>query len=209
MSDKRKLYMDIATEANAPIRERQATVSGRGGVKRIARCYHLTGDELVLLKKEMYEAQRFISPYGTNRVYTFMINAIVSLGENKAHLMSDVYKKFIELASNEETRDDSGNTLWERFSEKEVRNTDTGRDPMGKFVQNLEVLQRLGGDHPYAFKLAQVGACIDILVNANSQVMVMLRTGIPEGDPVKPVNLNRKRTYKKTVDSISSGTLIG
>ena len=205
---KRQLYMDIATEANEPILQRKTVANGRGGIKKVARRYHLKADEIIALKKEMEELQRFVSPYGVNRIYTCIINAIVSLGENKPHSMLDAYNKFIELGSSEETKDLDGRTLWERFSEKEVRNTETGRDPLGKFVQNIEVLQRLGGDHPYAFKLAQVGACIDILVGADQQVMVMLRTGIADGDPVKPVNMNRKRAYTKTLDSIPSGTII-
>lgn len=205
----RALYLDIASQANAPFSQRQACVNGRDGVRRIPRRYHLQSIEIVDLKKEMQEKGRFISPYGSGRIYTYIIESLVVLGVGKAHEFSLVYDKFIEIASAEETRDKSGFTLWERFENRKSRNFDTGRDPRGKFMQNLEVLQRLGGDHPYALKLAQIGACIDILVDACQQVKVQLRVDIADGDPVRPVNLNRKRSYTKTVDSVSSGIVIG
>ena len=162
----------------------------------------------MLLKKEMQEAQRFISPYGSGRIYTYIIDSLVSLGVGKSHPFVMVYEKFIELASEESTRDELGRTLWDRFDKKESRNTDTGRCSLGKFMQNLEVLQRLGGDHPYALKLAQVGACIDILKDQNQEVKIQLKVGIPDGEAVHPVNMNRKRTYTKTVISVPSGLII-
>jgi hypothetical protein len=39
-------------------------------------------------------------------------------------------------------------------------------------------------------------------------VKVQLRTGIADGDPVQPLNTNRKRKYTKTVDSIPAGLII-
>lgn len=204
----RQVYLDVATHANVPVNERKAVVNGRGGERKIPRRYHLQADEIVALRNQMQEAGKFISPYGTGRIYTYIIESLVALGAGKAHDFNLVYDKFKELASSEKTRNSLGKTLWDRFADKEVRNIETGRDAMGKFMQNLEVLQRLGGDHPYAFKLAQVGACIDILTDQNQQVMVQLRTGIADGDIVKPVNTNRRRNYTKTVDSVSAGMII-
>lgn len=204
----RSLYLDIASQANAPLNERKDCVQGRDGVRKIPRRYHLKASEIVELKREMQEKGRFISPYGTGRIYTYIIESLVVLGAGKPHSFPAVYDKFVELASAEETRNDNGFTLWDRFEKKTSRNQDTGRDPRGKFMQNLEVLQRLGGDHPYALKLAQVGACIDILVDAAQEVKIVLRTGIADGDIVHPVNLNRKRKYTKTVDEVQSGIII-
>lgn len=207
-SPKRQLYMDVATFANAPLSERIFCADGRGGVKKIPRRYHLLPEELITLKKDMAEKNKFISPYGTGRLYTFILDSLVALGAGKAHPVSAVFAKFEQLASHESTKDKNGHTLWHRFANKAPRNPKTGRDPLAKFLQNIEVLQRLGGDHPYAFKLAQVGACIDIYVDAARQIKIQLRTGIPHGDPVKPVNLNRKRQYTKTVDEVRSGIII-
>jgi hypothetical protein len=53
-----------------------------------------------------------------------------------------------------------------------------------------------------------MGACIDILTDQDQQVLVQLRTGIADGDIVKPVNTNRRRNYTKTVDSVSAGMII-
>ena len=208
MSKPRQLYMDVASHANAPLSKRKKVAEGRGGERKVPRRYHLMADEIVLLRKNMEEAGRFISPYGPGRLYSFIIDSLVSLGVGDSHAFIDVYSKFIELASHENTRDNQGRTLWERFSSKISRNTETGRCTMGKFMQNIEVLQRLGGDHPYAFKLSQLGACIDIFIDANRQVRIQLRTGIPDGEPVRPVNTNRKRKYTKTLDSVLAGTVI-
>ena len=204
----RQLYLDVAMHANAPVNERKAVVKGRGGEHKIPRRYHLQADELVALRNQIQESGRFISPYGVGRIYTFIIESLVELGTCRAHDFQLVYEKFKELASSEKTRNTVGKTLWDRFVDREVRNIETGRDAMGKFMQNLEVLQRLGGDHPYAFKLAQVGACIDILTDQDQKIHVQLRTGIADGDPVKPVNTNRRRNYTKTVDFVPAGMLI-
>jgi hypothetical protein len=155
----------------------------------------------------MQEQGRFISPYGANRLYSFIIDSLVALGTGKPHPVSIVYKKFQEITSKPETIK-VGKTAWQRFSERPCRNVETGRDDFTRFLQNVEVLQRLGGNHPYGFKLAQVGACIDIVVDANRQVKIQLRTGIADGDPVQPLNTNRKRKYTKTVDSIPAGLII-
>lgn len=205
---KRQLYLDVASHANAPLNQRKKVADGRGGERKIPRRYHLMAGEVVALRKEMAEAGKFVSPYGAGRIYTYIIDSLVSLGTGKPHTVIAVYNKFVELASDERTRDTNGRTLWDRFDSKVSRNVETGRDSMGKFMQNVEVLQRLGGDHPYAFKLAQVGACIDILVDATRQVRIQLRTGIPDGEAVRPINTNRKRNYTKTVDEVPAGTII-
>ena len=204
----KQVYLDIASYANASVHKRSAVANGRNGERKIPRRYHLQADEIVMLRKQMQDQGKFISPYGTGRIYTYIIDALSTLGVGKAHDFLAVYEQFKELASAEKTKGSTGETLWERFSGREARNVETGRDPMGKFMQNLEVLQRLGGSHPYALKLAQVGACIDILVDQEAKIRVQLRTGIADGDAVKPINLNRKRNYTKTVDSVKAGLVV-
>jgi hypothetical protein len=208
MGKARQTYIDVAEAANAPVNERKAVAHGRNGERKIPRRYHLQAEEIVTLRQQIADKGQFISPYGAGRIYSFIIDSLIALGAGKAHDFQTVYDKFKELASADKTRGKEGMTLWERFSSKEARNLDTGRDPMGKFMQNLEVLQRLGGDHPYAFKLDQMGACIDILVDAEQSIRVQLRTGIPDGEDVKPINLNRRRNYTKTVDSVPAGMIV-
>lgn len=204
----RQLYMDVASKANAPLNKREKCAVGRRGKQKIPRRYHLMGDELIALKNEIQEKGRFVSPYGAGRLYTFIIESLVALGTGKAHPIGSVYSKFKELASDKSTKKEDGSTLWDRYSKKEPRNPKTARGPLAKFIQNIEVMQRLGGSHPYAFKLAQLGACIDIFVESSKSMKVLLRIGIPVGDPVRPVNMNRKRAYRKTVDQIPSGMIV-
>lgn len=208
MPGTRQLYKDIAQDANVPLRDRAEVAKGRGGKRKIPRCYHLKAEELIAHKKEMADQNKFISPYGAGRIYTAILNAIDALGTGKPHAISLVFSKFEEICKHESTKNKDNKTMWDRFMGKSPRNEATARDPFAKFLQNIEVLQRLGGDHPYAFKLAQIGACIDILVDQDQQIKVQLRTGIPVDSEVKPVNMNRKRQYTKTVDSVLSGIVI-
>lgn len=203
----KQLYMDVAGHANTPLSARKKVVNGRGGEHKAPRKYHLKAEKLIELRRKMAEVGHFVSPYGANRLYSFIIDSLVILGIGKPHPISVVYKKFQEVASKPETMK-NGKTAWQRFIERECRNADTGRDEFTRFIQNIEVLQRLGGNNPYGFKLAQVGACIDIVVDVSGQVKVQLRTGIADGDPVHPLNTNRKRKYTKTVDSIPAGLII-
>lgn len=207
MAKSRQLYLDVASHAEIPLANRKEVVSGRGGELRVPRRYHLKADKLIALRNQMKESGHFISPYGANRLYTFIIEALSELGTNKPHACNVVWEKFKEVASRPGTTK-AGKTAWERFSERPSRSATTGLDDFSRFLQNLEVLQRLGGDHPYGFKLSQVGACIDILMDIETGMKVQLRTGITDGEPVKPVNMSRKRVYKKTVDFIPAGTLI-
>ncbi len=172
------------------------------------RNHHLTNDEIVSLRAKMQETGKFISPYGKNRLYTFILDSLSSLGENQIHHINAVFNKFVEIASHESTKDENEQTLWERFSAKQPRNLSSARDVAGKFKQNLEVMQRLSGQHPYGLKLAQVGACIDIYMDSESQLKVCLRTNIPHGDPVKPINTSRKRQHKKAIEEVSSGVSV-
>lgn len=207
MAKKKQLYMDVAGHASIPISRREAVVKGRGGEKKVPRMYHLTAEKLIELRRQMAAEGRFISPYGANRLYSFIIEALVLLGPGP-HPVSTVYKKFEEVSSHPRTMNENGKTAWQRFVDRPCRNEKTGRDDFPRFLYNLEVLQRLGGNHPYGLKLAQVGACIDIVVDVTRQVKVQLRTGIADGDPVRPVNTNRKRKYTKTVDSVPAGLII-
>jgi len=205
---KKQLYMDVAQKASAPLNKREKCAIGRGGVEKEPRRYHLMPEEQVRLMKRIQDDGKFISPYGAGRLYTYIINALVELGAGKPHTVAEVFDKFKELASAAASKNGTGKTLWERFTERPPRNPKTAFEPLAKFMQNVEVLQRLGGKDPYAFKLAQLGACIDVYIEPSRHVKIQLRVNIPRGDPVKPVNTNRKRSYKKTVDQLPSGIMI-
>jgi hypothetical protein len=208
----KQLYLDVAQQASIPISEREKCAVGRGGVNKVPRCYHLSKEDLLSLQKRIQDSGKFISPYGSGRLYTYIIESLVSLGVNESHPFSAVFAKFKELASCETSKNETGKTMWERFTGRSPRNAETAKDPLARIMQNIQVMQRLGGKDPYGFKLAQLGACIDVFVQAQAdpsrRVMIQLRTNIPRNDPVKPINTDRKRSYKKTVDSIPAGIVI-
>jgi len=208
-------YSEIAAEANKPLGSRSPVASGRGGKKQVPRRYHMTAEETVAHRKRCEEAGRYISPYrGAEGQYNAIIQAMSLLGADKVHFSRDVYKKVEEILSREETKDSSGKTAWQRFIDKPSRNTETGRSPFRRFQQNCTVLQRLGGQNPYGFKLAQTGACLDILrvpqkTEGGKEIFIealCLRTGIT--DIVAPVNEQKKRKYKRGAEGVRPGPLM-
>jgi hypothetical protein len=106
--------------------------------------------------------------------------------------------------SEKDSVDKSGQTAWERFRDKKSRSKKSGLDYHGRLQQNLHVLQRLGGDHPYGLKLAQLGCCIDIIKGESGQQLVKLRTQIRKGEDVRPVNEFKVRNYPCSVESVPS-----
>ena len=204
----RQVYQDVAAEANLPISNRGAIVKGRGGKQQVVRMHHLLTSKLVSLENEIRASGRFVNPYGHNRLYGMIVNSLIACGENIEHTVGIVFNMFKKIASDPSTLQGS-KTMWDRYSERAPRNENRHLEAFPRFLYNVEILQRLGGDHPWGFKLAQLGACIDVLKNAEGMILLRLRTGIPKGSPVSPINMNRKRKCAKTVHSVPSGVVIG
>lgn len=202
----RQIYLDVAGSTGGSMRERSLLVKGHGGRLKIARRYHLNCEDLNSLQVRM-KTEGFVSPYGTGRVYTYILNSINLLGVNKSHLIIDAYEKFKELGSCPSTKK-NGLTLYERFVHKAPQSENTSKDAFSRYVQNIELMQRLSGNHPYGLKLTQIGCCVDLLVDQEKYVYVQLRTGIRYGETVKPVNMTRKRHYRKAVDGLPAGMMI-
>lgn len=208
MAKQRSLYLDKAQFANVPLSERKQVIVGRAGQRRVVRRHHLMPSQIALIKARILQTGRFVSPYGANRLYTLMIDSVAALGENQVHGIGEVFAKFREIANDPCTLR-GHKTAWDRFSKREARNEKTHRDALARFVANLEVLQRLGGDHPYGLKLAQLGACIDLLIDKQTKIIqVRLRTNIVDGAAVIPVNENRKRKHNKVNSLIVSGLVV-
>lgn len=203
---KRSVYLDVADAANPSLRNRKPVVR-KNGQSRILRRYHLLSNKLVALQDEIKRTGKFVSPYGPNRLYTMVIDSLIHCGENHSHPVNQVFTTFKDLMNDPSTVR-GGETAWDRFNKKSPRNENTHLTAFPRFIYNLEVLQRLGGDHPYGLKLAQLGACIDIHLDAQGMLLVKLRTNIPEGSPVQPINTNRKRKPSKTVSSVPSGLVL-
>ena len=93
------------------------------------------------------------------------IQSIFLLGANDWHSYLEVFKCMQELMGEIFGKD--GRSSWQKFCSKGPRMTDgqivmTAKDVKGRIKQNMRVLQRLGGLHPYGMKLAQGSSCVDI-----------------------------------------------
>lgn len=209
MANDRKLYLEHAHLANVPLSRRVEISNGRQGAARKPRRHHLLADKVLSLRQEIATKGHFISPYGANRLYSLIVDALIALGENQPHNIGSVFGKFREIANSADTIRNQ-QTAWDRFAKREARNEKTHRDALARFCANIQVMQRLGGNHPYGLKLAQIGACIDILTDKNNTDLwfVRLRTNIPEGASVTPLNESRQRNYTKTCNSVPSGIII-
>lgn len=207
MLDKnRDVYADHAAEASKPISERSAVIKGRNG-DLVPRRHHLKAEEQEALLKEIATAGRFKSPYKRYGAYDGAVEALSRMGENESHLVGQVLEEFQNVMSDDASKNKTGKTAWERFESKPARSQKCALDHMGRFTQNLQILQRMGGDHPYGLKLAQLGGCIDILQGEKGQQLIRLRTGIPRGDEVKPINEFKKRKVLKSRESYPSGVI--
>lgn len=201
---KRSVYLDVAARAVVRGRAKSDTVIGRGGEAKRLRCYHLTSDKLAKLRRKISDEGRFCSPYSPKRIHSFIVNSFVACGTNEYHMLHEVFAVFSRLMMDASTVRD-GASAWDRYESKTPKNIATTLPPLPRFIKTLEFLQRLGGNHPVGLKLAQLGACIDIAKRDDGMLMVRLRTDIPLGEPVQPINQNRVRTYTKTVTSVPSG----
>ncbi len=200
----RMTYYDFVGEAQKPISERKATVSGRNGAMRPIRRHHLEESSQSELLNKMAIEKRFISPYKAPGGYWGATEALSRLGVNEFHPIADVLKSMQDVMSSAETKDESGKTAWERFKDKRPRSRKNGLDWFGRVLQNLNVLQRIGGDDPYGLKLVQVGACVDLKADEHGSPMARLRTGIPKGEAVVPLNELKERNCARSVESVPS-----
>lgn len=201
---KKKTYYDHAKEASKPIAERKETITGRNGQKRAVRRHHMSMKIQTEFLQQMQESGKMPSPYKRYTSYWGVTSALSDLGENQWHSPADILKAMEARMSHEDSKDKRGKTAWDRFKGRKARSKDRGLDYVGRLIQNLNVLQRLGGDDPYALKLAQLGACIDIRPTDKKMPQAMLRTGITKGDPVIPINEMKKRKCTRSIESVPS-----
>lgn len=203
----RKTYYDFVSEASKPISDRSATIEGRNGSLKAVRRHHLDSVQQQELVEQMEREGRFIPPYKEFGGYWGATQALAALGPGEFHPVSDIIKAYQQSMSDEASKDKNGRTAWERFQNKRPRSKMNGLDWYGRILQNLTVLQRLGGDDPYGLKLAQIGACIDLKKDEHGDPMARLRINIPAGEPIVPLNELKQRQCEKSVESIPSKIL--
>ncbi len=199
----RMTYTDHITEASKPIAKRQETIVGRNGMKRVVRRHHLSMSAQTQILQEMAASGKFVSPYKKYSSYWGVTTALAELGENKWHQPSKILLAMQSSMSAAESKDRSGKTSWERFKGRPARSPE-GLDYIARIMQNCNVLQRTGGDDPYALKLAQVGASLDIREDEKGVPEFRIRTRIPKGEMVVPLNEAKSRVCKKSVEGFPS-----
>ena len=174
MTDIIKNYSDIEKDVEKGLRERLAITNRRGNVVT-PRKYHMT-DAQVENGRERWtnrikdvskvikrlSGTFFFNPYRENGGYYGGVQALFLLGSNKWHSYGDVRSKMQEDMN---TRHSPTNkkSSWEKFAYRSAREgAASTKDLMGRIVQNYRTLQRLGGLHPYGWKLKQLKTTIDI-----------------------------------------------
>lgn len=165
------------------MRRHQIHSDGTIGARR-ARSFTLRPNKITALKAQ---ATRTTVPNPFNAgFYFFLIEALKQLGMNKAHSISRVIAEFRQFANRPSTYKHGG-TFWKRWKRK-----DAARPWRERFVQNVEVLQRVArpgveNRSAYGQKLKQIGTevlgtrgvVIDILRAGDGKMLVKLNTDSP------------------------------
>jgi hypothetical protein len=183
-------YDQIRSICEKPQDKRKELPIGRGGAMTAPRKFHLAEDEVEKLladRAENGKGDRNYVPNPHNKgFYHFAVETLKALGVNRPHSDPVTKAKFKELTNVPATKDASGRTFWQRWKNKDsaAKNSDNALDWEGRFEQNMEVMQRLGGLHPYGLKLKEVGpkvmktkgVVIDILKSSKGDKQYQLNT---------------------------------
>ena len=173
-------YDQLIPQTEKPLANRRELAIGRGGEKVKPRKMHLNAEEIAELRAEYKETKVFPNPHNKG-FYHYLVAALVSMGVNEPHPQGRVMQRVEKLMSAEDTIQGEGRdktTAWDRFTKKDPRNAETGKDYEARFDQNVTVLQRVSPTdlNPYGRRLLDVGsevlgtkgAVIDVLVNPNT-----------------------------------------
>jgi len=191
---------EVRAESFKPVAERKAIVKGRvidgETVMRTPRRHAVTDSRVRKLRDEA-GTNGFPNPYQNGSTYHSSVQALFNLGPNEGHSFKEVKAEMQRIMKKVERGDTNA---WDNFANRKPGNAETGKDLNGRIHQNLTVLQRLNGAHPYGLKLKQVGkAAIHILEGKDGAALYMLKT-FDKVEQVKPRNdlLRRHRAKPKT-----------
>ena len=213
LDDHKRHYIKdgVKKEVEKPHNEREDITNRRGKVV-VPRKYHMTkkqeksfrikfDNEIKGVSKAIKETagSKFMNTYRRAGIYYGCIQSLYLLGCNKWHKFLPIFLKIEKVMSCVENKD--GQTAWYRFNTKSPRSVDnkvvtTAKDVKGRIEQNMRVLQRLGGLHPYGMKLLQVNSCIDIRRMKDSKFEYRLRTDII-GDVTPVLDLSACPNFRK------------
>ena len=166
--------------------------------KLIPRNFHLTDDEILVLRERQKQGDMLPNPH-TKGFFHCAIEALKLLGMNRRHPFG-VFKSTVqELMSRDETKWADGTTGWQRFcNPAKPAKERQPRIPIDQqLLKNIEVLQRVNTQKiiaPYGLKLLQVGqkvlgtkGCVINIFVENGELFIELNT-----DSDIPLNPNRK-----------------
>ena len=194
-----KKYADIESSVEASFGERQEITNRRGNVVK-PRKYHMTDDQLSKGRSRWLESiadvpteikqkahSDFFNPYRANGGYYGGVQALYLLGANEWHAFGAVRGKMQEDMSTRKSASNRHNS-WEKFAYRGPREGATStKDLMGRIIDNFRTLQRLGGVHPYGYKLKQLLTTIDVRREADGIWYFRLNTSWTNIEDVAPL----------------------
>lgn len=189
-------YEEIISEANKSSKDRIKVKNSRGN-KVTPRKYHISEEHLKELIKEQEKTGKFPNPYLRKGVSSSLIQALINLGENKSHRFIDVKNEMKRIMSSEYNK--NGENLWDLFyNKKSNKKSDLSLwDANTRIEKTASMLQRLGGLHPYGYKLKQLCACIDLLPSTDplleNKHNIRLNTSFSSPSQVQPVKPSNKK----------------
>jgi len=198
MADVVKNYSDIKDGVEKVLGERGPITNRRGNIVT-PRKYHMTDDQTekaytrwleqitgVSTEIKSKASAIFFNPYRENGAYYGGVQSLYLLGANEWHPYGVVRGM---MQSDMSTRKSPTNkrTSWEKFAFRSAREGATStKDLMGRIVHNFRTLQRLGGVHPYGWKLKELHTSVDIRRQSDGRWEFMLNTSWLDVDLVKP-----------------------
>jgi len=202
-SKKKWSYDQLMSNTEKPVSERKTIISARSN-NVMPRRHHLTEEAMETCRskfeKEIKDVptelrekagDTFFNPMNHRKsIYYNLIQSLYMLGCNEWHEFPDVKNKCKELMSKIIAK---GNmTAWDKFERKSASRNEgkavtSAKDANGRIRDNFRTLQRLGGAHPYGYKLKQVLSSIDIRRNNEGILEYRLRTDYNSMDEVSPL----------------------
>jgi len=192
-------YENIKSEAEKPVKYRNKIIKNAKGISKVPRRYFLLNDKLNKLWDEYNKTGVFPNPYRKRGVYYSCIQSLINLGVNKSHTFRSVKEEMKSIMQKQKNKD--GYTLWDKFTNKNT-NKVKAWDENTKIENTAKILQRLGGNHPYGYKLSQLHACVDLLESTDeflpNKPNFRLNTNFSSKEDVTPVKIYKEKGLDKT-----------
>jgi len=141
----------------------------------------------------------FFNPFRLG-IYFAQVQALYLLSCNEYHPYAIVEKKIEEILKNIEVLSgfNIGKNKWQVLCSKcDQIDKKLCKDERGKIQHNFFLMQRTGKNSPYAYKLAQVHSCIDIIEGMNMLFEYRLNTRFNNIKDVSPFYTNRRKNKQR------------